>query len=223
MAFDLSRPPRKTGATPFAQGQEGARIMAKYGRPADFEKFKQRQVEFDKFMNMTGGTGNISGTVPRIEGKQFLAVREPKLTPVAPTFREAVGDFMRGFGNFTRNVGSKVSPLSFIPGVGLVSSLLQGIGSFNPTNTVNVNRVAPQPIMPRGGGGGGIDPMMMIQTEQYRSLNATQQSIYDMLIKQGLSHNEAYAQALRNQPKKETQFEPDYVTGIQSGGITTLQ
>ena len=39
MAFDLSRPPRKTGATPFAQGQEGARIMAKYGRPADFEKF----------------------------------------------------------------------------------------------------------------------------------------------------------------------------------------
>ena len=222
MAFDLSRPPRKT-SNPFAEGQQGARITAKYGRPADFEKFRQRQVEFDKFMNMTGGTGNISGTVPRIEGKQFLAVREPQLTPVAPTFREAAGDFMRGLGNFSSAVGSKINPLSFIPGVGLISSLLQGIGSFNPTNTVNVNRVAPQPIIPRGGGGGGIDPMMMIQTEQYRSLNATQQSIYDMLIKQGLSHSEAYAQALRNQPKKETQFEPDYVTGIQSGGITTLQ
>ena len=222
MAFDLSRPPRKT-SNPFAQGQEGARITAKYNRPADLQKFQQRQVEFDKFMNMTGGTGNISGTVPRLEGRQMLAVREPKLTPRQPTFREAGADFMRGFGNFTRSVGSKVSPLSFIPGVGLISSLLQGIGSFDPTNTVNVNRVVPQPIIPRGGGGGGIDPMMMIQTEQYRSLNATQQSIYDMLIKQGLSHNEAYAQALRNQPKKETQFEPDYVTGIQSGGITTLQ
>lgn len=222
MAFDLSRPPRKT-SNPFAQGQEGARITAKYNRPADLQKFQQRQVEFDKFMNMTGGTGNISGTVPRLEGRQMLAVREPKLTPRQPTFREAGADFMRGFGNFTRSVGSKISPLSFIPGVGLVSSLLQGIGSFDPTNTVNVNRVVPQPIIPRGGGGGGIDPMMMIQTEQYRSLNATQQSIYDMLIKQGLSHNEAYAQALRNQPKKETQFEPDYVTGIQSGGITTLQ
>ena len=222
MAFDLSRPPRKT-SNPFAEGQQGARITAKYGRPADFEKFRQRQVEFDKFMNMTGGTGNISGTVPRLEGRQMLAVREPKLTPRQPTFREAGADFMRGFGNFTRSVGSKISPLSFIPGVGLVSSLLQGIGSFDPTNTVNVDRVVPQPIISRGGGGGGIDPMMMIQTEQYRSLNATQQSIYDMLIKQGLSHNEAYAQALRNQPKKETQFEPDYVTGIQSGGITTLQ
>ena len=222
MAFDLSRPPRKT-SNPFAQGQEGARITAKYNRPADLQKFQQRQVEFDKFMNMTGGTGNISGTVPRLEGRQMLAVREPKLTPRQPTFREAGADFMRGFGNFTRSVGSKISPLSFIPGVGLVSSLLQGIGSFDPTNTVNVNKAVPQPIMPRGGGGGGIDPLMMIQTEQYRSLNATQQSIYDMLIKQGLSHNEAYAQALRNQPKKETQFEPDYVTGIQSGGITTLQ
>ena len=222
MAFDLSRPPRKT-SNPFAQGQEGARITAKYNRPADLQKFQQRQVEFDKFMNMTGGTGNISGTVPRLEGRQMLAVREPKLTPRQPTFREAGADFMRGFGNFTRSVGSKISPLSFIPGVGLVSSLLQGIGSFDPTNTVNVNKAVPQPIMPRGGGGGGIDPLMMIQTEQYRSLNATQQSIYDMLIKQGKSHNEAYTQALRNQPKKETQFEPDYVTGIQSGGITTLQ
>ena len=223
MAFDLSRPPR-VASSPFAQGQQGARITAKYGRPADFEKFKQRQVEFDKFMNMTGGTGNISGTVPRLEGKQMLAVREPQLTARQPTFREAGADFMRGFGNFTRSVGSKISPLSFIPGVGLVSSLLQGIGSFDPTNTVNVNRVAPQPIFPRGGGGGGgIDPMMMIQTEQYQSLNATQKSIYDMLIKQGKSHNEAYAQALRNQPKKEIQFEPDYVTGIQNGGIATLQ
>ncbi len=223
MAFDLSRPPRKT-SNPFVQGTQGARIAAQYKRPADLQKFQQRQVEFDKFMNMTGGTGNISGTVPRLEGKQFLAVREPKLTARQPTFREAGADFMRGLGNFSRNVGSKINPLSFIPGVGFISSLLQGIGSFDPTNTVNVNRVAPQPIIQRGGGGGGgIDPMMMIQTEQYRSLNATQQSIYDMLIKQGKSHNEAYAQALRNQPKKETQYEPDYVTGFQSGGIATLQ
>tara|TARA_R100000234_G_scaffold106646_1_gene77333 strand:+ start:276 stop:842 length:567 start_codon:yes stop_codon:yes gene_type:complete len=130
MAFDLSRPPR-VASSPFAQGQQGARITAKYNRPADFKKFQQRQVEFDKFMNMTGGTGDISGTVPRLEGKQFLAVREPQLTARQPTFREAGADFMRGIGNFTRSVGSKVSPLSFIPGVGLVSNLLQGIGSFN--------------------------------------------------------------------------------------------
>lgn len=221
MAFDLSRPPRLQNNA-FAQGQQGARVTSKYNRPADFKKFDQRQSDYQQFQQATGGTGNISGTVPKIGGRNMLAVREPQLTAVAPTFKQAAGDFMRGIGNFASAVGSRVGPLSFLPGGQFITQMLQsgqqGIKDFfTPTGTV-----APAPIIFGGQGSGGIDPMMNIQTEQYQSLNATQQSIYDMLIRQGKSHAEAYAQAMAQGLPKAEGYKPDYATGFKSGGIATL-
>ena len=219
---DYTGRPNKPVNNAFAQGQQGARVTSKYNRPADTQLFQQRQKDFQQFQKQTGGTGNVSGTVPKIGGRNMLAVRDPQLTAVQPTFRQAAGDFMRGIGNFASAVGSKVGPLSFIPGGNFISQMLQGGQQgikdfFTPTGTV-----APAPIIFGGRDSGGIDPMMNMQTEEYHSLNATQQSIYDMLIKEGKSHAEAYAQAKAHSSPKAEGYMPDYATGFKSGGIATL-
>tara|TARA_R100000900_G_scaffold71017_1_gene56175 strand:+ start:1010 stop:1672 length:663 start_codon:yes stop_codon:yes gene_type:complete len=181
------------------------RVEQNYQREADINRFNKQARNFDRFQAATGSRGNISNlgditnTVPKIGGKYMLAVREPQLTARQPTFREAGNDFMRGLGRFTSAVGDRMGAFPVpIPGAAFLANAFGGVRD-GINNFFNQSKSA-DPVMPNvnygAGNDRGIEPMMNMQSEQFKALNATQQDLYNMLIKQGSSHALAYAQAL---------------------------
>lgn len=175
------------------------RVEQNYQRGADINRFNRQAQNFDRFQAATGGRGNISGNVPKIGGNYMLAVREPQLTARQPTFREAGNDFMRGLGKFTSAVGDRMGAFPVpIPGAAFLANMFGGARD-GINNFFNQPKSA-DPVMTNvnygAGNDRGIEPMMNMQSEQFKALNATQQDLYNMLIKQGSSHALAYAQAL---------------------------
>lgn len=100
-------------------------ITERFQRAADIPLFQQRQKDYNQFMQATGGTGNISGQVPVIDGKYVLSMQEPTLTARPPTFGEAGQDFMRGAGAFVNALAEKGTPM-----MNLAKDLIGGVQNF---------------------------------------------------------------------------------------------
>ena len=204
------------GVAPLADIQN---LTNRFQRAADIPLFQQRQKNYNQFMQATGGTGNISGSVPFIDGRYVLSMQEPTLTARQPTFGEAAGDFVRGAGNIV-NAG-----LDYITGGGMLGNILRGIGGFFKPGVPGTGTTAPNLFTPSGGGrDNNQSSMMNTQAQEYQNLNATQQSVYNMLIAQGLSHAAALAQAMAQKPATNPYSDllSKYGTPMARGGIATL-
>jgi len=129
--------------------------QVKYDRPADLQKFVDRSRTYQKGIDLGGRVEDgilqmigADGIIRDPQGRQILSMRQPGITAVAPSFREALGDIKRAFtgyntlsydpnaigtpsttgGTIVRNDGilSNINPLSFIPGANM---LMAGINT----------------------------------------------------------------------------------------------
>lgn len=197
-------------------------ITQKYKRAADIPGYIAKQKDYQTFSQYAG-----EGPAPRftqgpLEGQQILSMREPQLTAMAPTFGQFMGDIGRGFGNI---IGAGTE---FITGGGMLGNIFKGIGGFFKPGEPGTGTTAPVPLFQPSRGGNDQGPMMNTQVQEYQNLNATQQDIYNMLIKQGLSHAAALAQAVMQKPATNpyldmiNRLRGDNTTTMASGGIATL-
>ena len=203
----------KQGAGPVPL-QDIQNITSKYKRSADIPGYQAKMKDYQAFQQAQADGGIARYTQGPLKGQQILSMRQPTLTAMAPTFKQFMGDVGRGIGNLAQ------AGANLFTGGGMLGNIFRGIGGFFQPGQQTVAPTIIQPIY--GGGGNNQGPKMNLQTEQYQSLNATQQSIYDMLIKEGKSHAEALAQALAQKLPKPEGYMPDYVTGFRSGGIATF-
>ena len=194
-------------------------VNTKYQRGADTPGYQAKMVDYKNYQNYLGG--DRSGPAPRftqgpLKGGQILSMQRPGLTATAPNFGQFMGDVGRGISNIAGAFAERGGPL-----ISFGKDVLSGIQNFF-SGTPGISGTANVPVFPQntGGGGGGIDPMIQAQTDAYNALNATQKSIYDMLIKT-LPHAEALKQALAQGLPKPVGYMPNYA-GLARGGVANL-
>jgi hypothetical protein len=207
------------GVAPLADIQN---ITQKYKRAADIPGYLAKQKDYQAFTQYAG-----EGLAPRftqgpLAGQQILSMNQPQLTAMAPTFGQFMGDIRRGVGDI---IGAGTE---FITGGGMLGNILKGIGGFFKPGEPGTGTTAPNSFIPARGGRDNNQSSMNTQTQEYQNLNATQQSIYNMLVNQGLSHAAALAQAMMQKPATNpylnmiNRLRGNNQTTMANGGIVKL-
>ena len=225
---------KSSTASPFSSGQTGARrasvTKADISRDLDIargrkeffsnrpdvsddralRRMKQAD-ETQRFKNLytkpVAGSSNLLQMTA--DAPRSLAQERIRLANIyGPTFKEIGSDIAFGIGSMARGIAERGTPL-----MQLGKGILGGIQNF----FTGANK-APRTTFQPSPGSNTQGPMMNVQTEQYGRLNATQQSIYDMFRRQGMTHELALAQAMNQQLPKPAGYIPNYA----NGGIATF-
>jgi len=201
--------------------KQASDIEQGYKRSMDTQRYLNQVNQFNKGVDMGGRVKDgrlqmigADGILRDSLGRQILSMQSPYMTAQAPTFGQFMGDVGRGISNIAGAFAEKGGPL-----ISLGKNLLSGIQNLF-SGTPGAANVPVFPVSTGGGGGGGIDPMMQAQTDAYNALNATQKSVYDMLIKT-LPHAEALRQAQAQGLPKPVGYMPNYA-GLARGGVANL-
>ena len=203
--------------------QDILNITSRYNRAADIPGYQAKMRDYEAFQKAQANDGIARFSQGPLAGQQILSMNEPQLTAMAPTFGQFMGDIKRGFGDI---IGAGTE---FITGGGMLGNILRGIGGFFKPGEPGTGTTAPNLFTPSGGGrDNNQSSMMNAQAQEYQNLNATQQDIYNMLLKQGLSHAAALAQAVMQKPATNpyldmvNRLRGDNTTTMARGGIATL-
>jgi hypothetical protein len=211
----------RLGAGP-APLQDILNITQRYKRAADIPGYQAKMKDYEAFQNAQKNDGIARFSQGPLAGQQILSMREPTLTAMAPTGGQFMGDIGRGFGDIIR------AGAEFVTGGGMLGNIFKGIGGFFKPGEPGSGTTAPNSFIPARGGRDNNQSSMNTQTQEYQNLNATQQSIYNMLVNQGLNHAAALAQAMMQKPATNpylnmiNRLRGNNQTTMANGGIVKL-